>query len=190
MRMHHKFVILFIKPKVFRLYHFLLMASDTSPTQFPSAEFCLSLLQAFSATLPILALIFSCMLITLPQPTYKLLEVLESLSHLVTQEVVHRPIHDHLFIDIYTNRRWSLLKGLNSRRLVLYVEPPWPSNERTVCFAAIILLLSLYKWMSEGATPHIHHLGKPELMIWIRCQRNTTGHPRGETAQGRGKEAG
>lgn len=50
---------LFIKPAAFWLYHFLLTASDSFPTQFQSPEFCLNLLQAFLAILPLLALIFS-----------------------------------------------------------------------------------------------------------------------------------
>lgn len=52
MMVGHEFAFLFIKPTVFWLYHFLFMASVTSPTQSPSPEFCLSFYKHFQLLFP------------------------------------------------------------------------------------------------------------------------------------------
>lgn len=122
-------------------------------------------LQAFSATLPILTLIFPCMLFVLPQPTYRLFEVFEALAHQGTERRGSQAIHDNLFTDIYTDGKWSLLKGTQSKEIGSICWTTVAHEEMTVCLAAIILLLSLYKWMTESATPHIYHLGKPTSII-------------------------
>ena len=72
-------------------------------------------LLAFSATLPKLALIFPYLLIMLPQSIYKLFEVLTALSHQGSERSGSQALDDSLFIDIYSDGKWSLLKGTQSK---------------------------------------------------------------------------
>lgn len=53
-------------------------------------------------------------------------------------------LHDSLFIDTYTEGKWSLLKGTQSKEIGS-VCLTTVANEQD---AAITLWLSLYKWMT------------------------------------------